>query len=105
MASDTPVLIFQGVRTGIAGLEVACAGLEARDPASRAIVNGALKTFVEAGARGGYPLADSAPGQSRLQLASDLALRQGVLTARLNALQVTPSAFQLLRNMLSRLKE
>jgi hypothetical protein len=104
MPSDYPLLVFQGVGAAVAVVEVSFAGLPTGDAAGRALLNQVLRTFVEAGARGGYPTADAAPGQSSLRVASDLAPRQGVLTARLEGVQVTSAAFQLLRNMVSRMQ-
>jgi hypothetical protein len=100
MAVDKPRLYFEGVGSPAAALELTFPGVSARDAAGRALLAEALRVFVAAGA-GGYPLADVVPAQSQL-LTADLTSRQGTFSCRMDAIQVTPNAFQLLRNLLSR---
>jgi hypothetical protein len=102
MQVDKPRLYFEGGGSRAAALELTFPGVSARDAAGQALLAEALRAFVAAGGAGGYPLADVVPALSHLLLTADLTSRQGTFSCRLDAAQVTPNAFQLLRNLLSR---
>ena len=73
------------------------------DEAASCKVNELIKTFVAAGAHGGFPPSNATPGDSRLAIeSSDLSISGG-MSFILNANLVDLRAFQLLRNSSCRL--
>lgn len=65
--------------------------------------NVVMKSFVEAGRLGGFPIAAVEPTQSRLTLHSSVIQSQHLLY-QLQTTYVTPQAFQVLRNQMARLQ-
>lgn len=71
-------------------------------PAALDVLEYGINAFVEAGARGGYPVFFGAPERSNLSLAVGLTPDSSTAHFVLEACEITRNCFQLLRHMLSK---
>lgn len=83
-------------------VEVRILANTALTPAALSLLDFGIKAFVEAGARGGYPVSSGAPEHSSLSLASGLTPDSSGCRFILEARKITRNCFQLLRHMLSK---